>query len=148
MFFFYFSQWTIRCEVDSNYYSVSFAWPGYLTVHDSPCQDTSLCMTPRVRIPHCAWLPGPGYLTMHDSPGQDTSLCMTPRARIPHDAWLPGPGYLAVDDSAGTRGVIHSEVSWQRSSSSVLISIKLAQIVLCQWLSQNFFYNFNVIARI
>ena len=29
-------------------------WPGYLTVHDSPGQDTSLCMTPLARIPHCA----------------------------------------------------------------------------------------------
>ena len=48
-----------------------------------------LCMTPRARIPQCAWLPGPGYLTDHDSPGQkpdcaklpmsETSLCMTAR---------------------------------------------------------------------
>ena len=43
-------------------------------VHDSQGQDTSLCMTPRARIPHCAWLPGPGYIAVHDSLGQDTWL--------------------------------------------------------------------------
>ena len=79
---------------------------GYFTVHDSPDQDTSLCMTPRTRvqdtslcmtlramIPHSAWLPGPGYLTVHDSPDQGPGYLTV------HDSPDQGPGYLTVHDS-------------------------------------------------
>ena len=62
-------------------------WPEYLTVHDSHGQDSSLCMTPWFRIPHCAWLLD-----------QDTSLCMTSRDGIPQCAWLPESRYLIVHD--------------------------------------------------
>ena len=63
-------------------------------------QDYKLCMTPKARIPHCAWLTRPGYLTVHDSLSQDASLCMTPKARVPH--------------CACTRGAMHSQVAWQK----------------------------------
>ena len=72
-----------------------------ISLQQSVCQDTSMCMFSRTKKPHCAKLPGLSYLTVHDSPGLDTSLCMTQRARMRHCAKLPGLSYLTVHDSRG-----------------------------------------------
>ena len=111
-----------------------WAWlgkPGYLNVHDSPCQDTSLCMTPRARIHHCAWLPLSWYLTMYDSLGHETSLSMTHRIRLPLCAWLTGsPGSHAY----GVHRSAVLPVEFTHHVTSVSITCAFSYVTRSWWL--------------